>query len=925
MANITTVNLNSGVPNGPAGAATVSTLDNLIGVSGTPIASVLSVQGITGMIPVKVDGSGVTQPVSGTVALSGTSTISGTVTANQGAPPWMVRINDGTNSAAIKAASTAAVAADPALVVAVSPNNSVAVTGTFWQATQPVSGTVTVTQATAANLNATVTGTITANQGGTWNITNVSGTVSLPTGAATSANQPTAATLGSTTSGQTGNLDLGAVTTSAPTYTTGQSNALSLNTSGGLRVDGSGVTQPVSGTFWQATQPISGTIAATQSGTWTTRIVGNTGAVLDASSAQNQVTPAGMLLVGAEFNTTPTTITSGNSSPLQLDSAGNLLVNIKAGAGSGGTASNFGSAFPATGTAAGAEYLTTAPTLTNGQMVALQTNISGSLKVDGSAVTQPVSGTFWQATQPVSGTVTVTQATAANLNATVTGTITANQGGTWTVQPGNTANTTAWLVTGTGGTFPVTGTFWQATQPISAASLPLPTGAATSANQPSAAAMGSTTAGQTGNLALGAVTTASPAYTTGQSNALSLDTSGCLRSNSTIPIMLTGPTWNSATALNTTTPVISNNNVGTGSICGQISTTTTITGGALTFEESYDNAISWKSIPTSRLIDPITNANLANPYTLAPSTNQAFLVVDSGVTQVRVRLSTVIAGTGTCIIYTTTSPISNLVQVAAGAPIPVTGTFWQATQPVSGTVTVQQATAANLNATVSGTVTANQGGTWTVQPGNTANTTAWLVTGTGGTFPVTGTFWQATQPVSGTFWQATQPVSIAATVAVAGDTANAASDAGNPVKIGGLAKTTNPTAVADGQRVNALFDKVGKMVAVGAIRQLKGVQTTTITATTETTIVTAGAAGVFQDLYGLILANTSATAVNVAIKDATAGTTRVTIQVPAGDTRGFTVPVDSAVVQATAANNWTATLSAAVTSILVTALYVSNI
>jgi hypothetical protein len=32
---------------------------------------------------------------------------------------------------------------------------------------------------------------------------------------------------------------------------------------------------------------------------------------------------------------------------------------------------------------------------------------AGALKVDGSAVTQPVSGTFWQATQPVSGTVTV--------------------------------------------------------------------------------------------------------------------------------------------------------------------------------------------------------------------------------------------------------------------------------------------------------------------------------------------------------------------------------------------------------------------------------------------------------------------------------------------------------------------------------------
>jgi hypothetical protein len=32
---------------------------------------------------------------------------------------------------------------------------------------------------------------------------------------------------------------------------------------------------------------------------------------------------------------------------------------------------------------------------------------------------------------------------------------------------------------------------------------------------------------------------------------------------------------------------------------------------------------------------------------------------------------------------------------------------------------------------------ATESGTWTVQPGNTANTTAWLVTGTGGTFPVT--------------------------------------------------------------------------------------------------------------------------------------------------------------------------------------------
>ncbi len=83
----------------------------------------------------------------------------------------------------------------------------------------------------------------------------------LPTGAATSANQtseitdlgtigtntaPLTSAQASTTSGQTGPLVQGATTTSAPTYTTAKTNPLSLNTSGGLRVDGSGVTQPVS-------------------------------------------------------------------------------------------------------------------------------------------------------------------------------------------------------------------------------------------------------------------------------------------------------------------------------------------------------------------------------------------------------------------------------------------------------------------------------------------------------------------------------------------------------------------------------------------------------------------------------------------------------------------------------------------------------
>ena len=56
------------------------------------------------------------------------------------------------------------------------------------------------------------------------------------------------------------------------------------------------------------------------------------------------------------------------------------------------------------------------------------------------------------------------------------------------------------------------------------------------------------------------------------------------------------------------------------------------------------------------------------------------------------------------------------------------------------------------------TIAVTNAGTFPVQA---AQSGTWTVTGAGGTFPVTGTFWQATQPVSGTFWQATQPVSLA--------------------------------------------------------------------------------------------------------------------------------------------------------------------
>lgn len=154
----------------------------------------------------------------------------------------------------------------------------------------------------------------------------------------------------------------------------------------------------------------------------------------------------------------------------------------------------------------------------SGNLRALKTSNTGVLSVDASGVTVPVSGTFWQATQPISGSVTANagtnlntstlavesgghlasidtklpsqgQALAANSvpvvltaaqisiltplsSVTVSGTVTANAGsGTLSVDA-------------SGSTVPVSGTFWQTTQPISAATLPLPSGAATSVKQP---------------------------------------------------------------------------------------------------------------------------------------------------------------------------------------------------------------------------------------------------------------------------------------------------------------------------------------------------------------------------------------------------------------------------------------------------------
>lgn len=183
-------------------------------------------------------------------------------------------------------------------------------------------------------------------------------------------------------------------------------------------------------------------------------------------------------------------------------------------------------------------------------------------------------------------------------------------------------------------------------------------------------------------------------------------------------------------------------------------------------------------------------------------------------------------------------------------------------------------------------------------------------------------------PITGTVTVGSHAVTNAGTFAVqaasAGDVAHDAADSGNPVKVGAQARTTNPTAVADADRVNLTADDLGRQVVVlNQVRDLVGSQVTTITnSTSETTIVTA-VASTFCDLTHLTITNASATAVTATLKDSTGGTTRGIYALAANGGIVLTFPVPKK--QATVNNNWTITLSGNTVTVYIVAEFVQNI
>lgn len=700
--------------------------------------------------PIRIDTTGTTtQPVSGTVtanAGSGTFTVGGTVTANAGTGNFtvvqstasnlraqlasesstgaaitstavMVGGSDGTNLRSIfvdtsgrpiivgAAANGAAVAGNPVLIAGSDGTNARSIktasdgtvridpTGTT---IQPVSGTIT---ANAGSGTFTVSGTVTANIG-------TSGSLALDaTLAKLTITQGTA--LGSNTQALVG----GSVTTAAPSYTTGNINPFSLTTAGALRIDGSGVTQPISGTVTAnagtGTFTVSGTVAATQSGTWTVQ-PGNTAnttpwlTTISQGGNSATVSAGGALKIDGSAVTQPVsgTVTAniGTTNGLALDTSINGILLAQNSTTSGQT-----------GPIIQGAVTTSAPSYTTAKTSPLSLTTAGALRTDSSATTQPVSGTITanagSGTFTVSGTVTSNIGTTNGLalDATLTGgtqtTRITDGTNTATVKAASTAagatDKALVVAISPNNSVAVTGTI--------TANIGTTNGLAldTSVNG-ILLAQNSTTSGQTGSLIQGAVTTASPSYTTAKTSPLSLTTAGALRVDGSA---VTQPVSGTVTA-----------NAGSG---------TFTVGGTVT-------------------------ANIGTSGSLALDATLAKLTIAQGAS-LGSNTQALTGGSVTTAAPTyTTGQISPISLTTAGA-IRIDGSG--ATQPVSGTVTANQGGAPwsenitqfggvsiSTGTGASGTgiprvtvandsnILATQSGTWTVQPGNTANTTPWLAT-----------------------------------------------------------------------------------------------------------------------------------------------------------------------------------------------------
>ena len=390
----------------------------------------------------------------------------------------------------------------------------------------------------------------------------------------------------------------------------------------GLPVNLLNTSVPVTGAFWQATQPVSlAALPALAAGANTIGSIANTAFGISGTLPAFAATP---------------TFNIGTTGGLALESGGNLATLAGNTTGLASTVATAASALPAKLLIVGGSDGTNARALSTDTAGRANVNINGTV---------PVSGTFWQATQPVSLAALPALAAGANTIGAI-------------------SNTSF----GISGTLPA----FAATPTVNLGTL---NGAATDASVVGLqVAQGSTTSGQKGGLTLGAVTTAAPAYTTAQSSPLSLTTFGALRT------MLTD---------GTNTPAIKASNAGvSGADIGMV--------------------VTFGSAAQAQVVGPVSAGS-------AIGASAPVMVGGSDGTNVQ-RIKTDTSGNQFV--------AGNVASAAtdSGNPVKFGGVF-NTTQP---TVTTGQRVDAQMTAR-GGQIVATGVDAFTVQPGNTANTTPWLV------------------------------------------------------------------------------------------------------------------------------------------------------------------------------------------------------
>lgn len=275
-----------------------------------------------------------------------------------------------------------------------------------------------------------------------------------------------------------------------------------------------------------------------------------------------------------------------------------------------------------------------------------------------------------------------------------------------------------------------------------------------------------------------------------------------------------------------------------------------------------------------------------------------------------------------------------LVAPLASATGPVSVGTWTATgnvnvatdrtYPVS--VTTYAATGQVLTSPLASATGPVSVGTWTA--------TGAVNVATDRTYPVAVGTWTATgsvnvatgltYPVSLASLPSTATVAVAvqntATVAITGNVnanvggrwAHDATSTGNPVYMGGIARHSRPTAVADGDVSQVMVDTLGRQVTFpfGPRGDVFDV-VTTVSATTAITLATGQGTGVYADLIWMVLSNNATTEAQVRIRSTSTATKFPTLNL-APDGGGISFTPARPAQQAAANGAWDIQLAAAV-------------